>query len=151
MAYKSKYYDPVKAHEYYMKHRKLKGRVRAVTKMKAGKAKKATGSKKKSSAKKVNRTSTKDFNTEGLVQATKAKDKINTEKKEFTKKLNAELKEKLKQLKAGLEGKTDDEKADAIARLKVQYDDIKKKVNSYYKEKYARELDTIRADAKYRR
>lgn len=26
MAYKSKYYDPVKAHEYYMKHRKLKGR-----------------------------------------------------------------------------------------------------------------------------
>lgn len=26
MAYKSKYYDPVKAHEYYMKHRQLKGR-----------------------------------------------------------------------------------------------------------------------------
>lgn len=26
MAYKSKYYDPQKAHEYYMKHRKLKGR-----------------------------------------------------------------------------------------------------------------------------
>ena len=26
MAYASKYYDPVKAHEYYMKHRKLKGR-----------------------------------------------------------------------------------------------------------------------------
>lgn len=26
MAYKSKYYDPVKAHEYYLKHRKLKGR-----------------------------------------------------------------------------------------------------------------------------
>lgn len=26
MAYASKYYDPVKAHEYYMKHRELKGR-----------------------------------------------------------------------------------------------------------------------------
>lgn len=26
MAYKSKYYDPAKAHEYYMKHRQLKGR-----------------------------------------------------------------------------------------------------------------------------
>lgn len=26
MAYASKYYDPKKAHEYYMKHRKLKGR-----------------------------------------------------------------------------------------------------------------------------
>ena len=26
MAYASKYYDPVKAHEYYMKHRKLKCR-----------------------------------------------------------------------------------------------------------------------------
>lgn len=28
MAYKSKYYDPAKAHEYYMKHRKLKGRTK---------------------------------------------------------------------------------------------------------------------------
>ena len=26
MAYKSKYYDPQKAHEYYMKHHQLKGR-----------------------------------------------------------------------------------------------------------------------------
>ena len=26
MAYASKYYDPVKAHEYYEKHKKLKGR-----------------------------------------------------------------------------------------------------------------------------
>ena len=26
MAYSSKYYDPQKAHEYYMKHRNLKGR-----------------------------------------------------------------------------------------------------------------------------
>ena len=26
MAYASKYYDPVKAHEYYMKHRQLRGR-----------------------------------------------------------------------------------------------------------------------------
>ena len=25
MAYASKYYDPAKAHEYYLKHRKLKG------------------------------------------------------------------------------------------------------------------------------
>ena len=26
MAYKSEYYDPKKAHEYYIKHRKLKGK-----------------------------------------------------------------------------------------------------------------------------
>ena len=28
MAYKSKYYDPVKAHEYYEKHKQLKGRTK---------------------------------------------------------------------------------------------------------------------------
>ena len=31
MAYKSKYYDPAKAHEYYMKHRQLKGRKKTTT------------------------------------------------------------------------------------------------------------------------
>lgn len=31
MAYASKYYDPVKAHNYYMQHRKLKGRRRRGT------------------------------------------------------------------------------------------------------------------------
>lgn len=31
MAYKSKYYDPEKAHEYYMKHRQLKGRKKRTT------------------------------------------------------------------------------------------------------------------------
>lgn len=30
MAYASKYYDPVKAHNYYMEHRKLKGRRRTL-------------------------------------------------------------------------------------------------------------------------
>lgn len=29
MAYASKYYDPQKAHEYYMQHRKLKGKTRS--------------------------------------------------------------------------------------------------------------------------
>lgn len=31
MAYSSKYYDPVKAHEYYMKHRVLKGKKASTT------------------------------------------------------------------------------------------------------------------------
>lgn len=39
--YKSKYYDPVKAHEYYMKHRKLKGRKKATAKKTTSKGRKA--------------------------------------------------------------------------------------------------------------
>ena len=31
MAYASKYYDPKKAHEYYLKRRKLKGRKKATS------------------------------------------------------------------------------------------------------------------------
>ena len=31
MHYASKYYDPVKAHEYYMQHRQLKGRKRSMS------------------------------------------------------------------------------------------------------------------------
>ena len=37
MAYSSKYYDPVKAHEYYMKHRKLKGKTRSTVLNETGK------------------------------------------------------------------------------------------------------------------
>lgn len=44
MAYKSKFYDPEKAHEYYEKHKKLKGRKRKTTK-------KSISSRKKNEAK----------------------------------------------------------------------------------------------------
>lgn len=61
MAYKSKYYDPVKAHEYYMKHRKLKGRKK--------------------------KTSTADLSEAGKVAAKEVKEQLQAELKAALKKV----------------------------------------------------------------
>ena len=61
MAYKSKYYDPVKAHEYYMKHRKLKGRKK--------------------------RTSTADLSEAGKIAAKEVKEQLQAELKAALKKV----------------------------------------------------------------
>lgn len=132
MAYKSKYYDPVKAHEYYVKHRKLKGR------------KKGKGRKK--SASKTNRLSLTNLNESGLSAANKAKASINIEKKEFNKKLSEALKNKVKELKEKMKDATEVEREAAVLALKDKFAEIKKQTNAYYKEKYAREIDTIKAD-----
>lgn len=59
MAYSSKYYDAQKRHEYYMKHRKLKGR----------------------------KTSTGDLSEEGKIAAAEVKEKLDAELKAALKKL----------------------------------------------------------------
>lgn len=56
MAYASKYYDPAKAHEYYEKHKQLKGR-----------------------------TSTKGLNESGRNAAKMVRESIMAEKKEYNK------------------------------------------------------------------
>lgn len=61
MAYKSKYYDPAKAHEYYMKHRKLKGRKK--------------------------KTSTADLSEEGKIAAKEVKERLQEELKAALKKV----------------------------------------------------------------
>lgn len=61
MAYKSKYYDPVKAHEYYMKHRQLKGRKK--------------------------RTSTADLSEAGKIAAKEVKEQLQAELKAALKKV----------------------------------------------------------------
>ena len=61
MAYKSKYYDPAKAHEYYMKHRKLKGRKK--------------------------RTSTADLSEAGKIAAKEVKEQLQAELKAALKKV----------------------------------------------------------------
>lgn len=136
-------YDPVKRHEYYMKHRKLKGRRRAA---KVKKVTKKKGSKKK--AKKVTyktRTSLEGLTPEQTTAAKEAQARIKIDKQEATKKINAEITAKAKELKASMAGKSEKEKAVAVELLKQQYSDIKKKVNDYYKELYAREVEKIKA------
>ena len=61
MAYKSKYYDPVKAHEYYEKHKKLKGRKKS--------------------------TSIADLSEEGKIAAKEVKEQLNAELKAALKKV----------------------------------------------------------------
>ncbi len=61
MAYKSKYYDPAKAHEYYMKRRQLKGRTK--------------------------RASTSDLSDAGKAAAQEVKEKLEAELKAALKKL----------------------------------------------------------------
>ena len=90
--YKSKYYDPSKAHDYYMKHRQLKGR-----------------SKKASIA---------DLSDEGKIAA-----------KEVKARIQEELKAALKKVKKG----------DKATRAKIR---------EQYREKYLKELESIRQDSK---
>lgn len=74
MAYASPYYDPVKAHEYYMEHRKLKG----------------TQSK----------TSTQGLNTTGRTAANLVKQNLNKEQKETAKKNTEQAKAAIKEYTA---------------------------------------------------
>ena len=75
MAYKSKYYDPVKAHEYYLKHRKLKS--------------------------KPNRGSVASLNDEGKIAAAEVKEKLQEELKAALAKLpkrgSADAKKRLRE------------------------------------------------------
>lgn len=75
MAYKSKYYDPIKAHEYYLKHRKLKGR--------------------------TNKTSTADLSEAGKIAAKEVKEQLQAELKAALKKVkkgNTAERKRLKEL-----------------------------------------------------
>ena len=94
MAYASKYYDPAKAHEYYLKHRKLKGQ--------------------------NERTSTKGLNEEGKNAAKYVKEQIMAEKKEFNKRLSEQLKEKIGQLKESLKGASKEERAEAALSIRIR-------------------------------
>ena len=74
MAYSSQYYDPQKAHEYYMKHRKLKGRRTLNEKGKAAKAtvKTAMDTEKKANIQKLKDSVTaKVTEVKGKIQALK--------------------------------------------------------------------------------
>lgn len=124
MAYKSKYYDPAKAHEYYMKHRKLKGR-----------------------------TSTAGLNEAGKTASSEVKEAINAEKKEYLDKQKEIMNAQIKALREQLKGLSKEERKarkeefkQRIQSLRDLYKDHKEKVGKYFDEKYAQEMDKIKAD-----
>lgn len=101
MHYANPYYDPVKAHEYYMKHRKLKGR------------------------------STSGLNEEGRDAAYYVKQKLNAERKEKVDADKATMDSNIESSKSTMSSnikRITDERADKIAESKHQ---MESKVNKF--------------------
>ena len=123
MAYASKYYDPVKAHEYYMKRRQLKGR--------------------------QSRTSTKGLSDEGKATAKMVKEQIMAERKQSYQRLKEIMQTKIKELKASMKGKSKEEIANAVNEIRESFKKVKASIKDAYDEKYAKEMDQIKADPQF--
>lgn len=123
--YASKYYDPQKAHEYYEKHKQLKGK-----------------------------TSTSSLNDEGKKAAKYVKQKLTEEKKaaiekhkeEINKKIAA-LRDKYKELPLADRKALKAEVAQAIKSLRDEHKAEKAKIKADYDKKYNEELDKIKGDS----
>ena len=130
MAYASKYYDPVKAHEYYMKHRKLK--------------------------EKNARTSTKGLNEAGKIAAKEVKEGIKAEQKEFFQKIKDTINNAIAKLREELKGMSKEERKarkeeykQRIAQLRETAKTCKEQAKEFFKEKYAQEMDKIKASSEF--
>lgn len=130
MAYASKYYDPVKRHEYYMKHRKLKGRQQ--------------------------RASTATLNEEGKIAAKEVKEGIMAERKEAYEAIKTEMNKKITALRNRLKKmsparrKAQKAKIQAqIKALRTEAKEKKTKLKEEYQEKYLQELDKIKQDTSF--
>ena len=138
MAYASKYYDPVKAHEYYMQHRQLKGR------------KKAKTPEEKAAAE---RKSTKKLNDMGKAAAKQVKKAIQEERKAaykvVTKAVSAKIKELRKQWKS--EGLSKEEIKARVEEIRAEAKEQKKQLKAMFEEKYLQELDQIKQDPQFQK
>lgn len=130
MAYASKYYDPQKAHEYYMKHRQLKG--------------------------KKSRTSTVGLNEDGKIAAKEVKAAIKAEQKEYLARQKEVMNGQIKRLQEMLKGMSKEERKrrkeefkQKIKGLRDLYKDHKAKVKEYFNEKFAQEMDKIKASPEF--
>ena len=131
MAYASPYYDPVKAHEYYMEHRELKGK-RA-------------------------KTSTAALNETGKAAAGSVKQSLQAEKKEkikqHTETMNSKIKALRERLNALSPSERKNQKADieaAIKQLRAANETFKKQLGLEYDSKYEEELQNIKSDESMR-
>lgn len=130
MAYASKYYDPVKRHEYYMKHRQLKGRQA--------------------------RSSTATLNEEGKIAAKEVKDGIMAERKEAYEAVKEEMNKKIDKLRQRLKAMPPFKRKKMrkiiqaeIKALRVEAKEKKAKLKEEYQEKYLQELDKIKQDGSF--
>lgn len=136
MAYASKYYDPVKAHEYYMAHRKLKGRKKgSVT---------------------LGTTSTAGMNEEGKAAAKYVKENLTVEKKQVNEVLKQQMNDKISALRAELKRMNKYERKarkaeyqQKIADLRAENKEMRQKIKDYYNAQYIKELDALKGIAGY--
>lgn len=140
MAYSSKYYDPAKAHDYYMAHRNLKGR--------------------KKSQRKYG--STAGMTDEGKEIAKYVKEQIMEEKKQVLETISNSMKSAIEnmrsELKSLLEGKSKEEKArlkaeykEKIAEIRGQYKEWKKSTREAFTNKYKGEVERMQASGEYKK
>ena len=149
--YASKYYDPVKAHEYYMKHRKLKGRKKKNSVKPKNKYKKKSSGKKKGSS--SSKGSTKGLNEKGLEAAAIAKQKAKNDMADFNKQLKKSWEPQIKELQNKAKNATGEELEKLkteIATLQVKYKAQKDTVKKYYDEVYYKELAEIKKNKEMR-
>lgn len=127
MAYASKYYDPVKAHEYYMKHRQLKGRSQ--------------------------RASTASLNEAGKIAAKEVKDGIMAERKEAYERLKEQLKKEIDAIRRQIKNTKSKGRKEGLKRkikaLREKNKEERQKIKDEYQEKYLQELDKIKQDASF--
>ncbi len=126
MAYASKYYDPVKAHEYYMRRRKLKGRKRG---------------------------STAGLSDEGKAIAEQVKETIMAERKEVYKQIAEALKNQVKAIRERIKQAKKDGDDELVESLKGEIEQLredtkakKQQVKELYQEKYYQEVDKLQAE-----
>lgn len=126
MAYSSEYYDPIKAHEYYEKHKKLKGK-----------------------------TSTAGLNEDGRIAAKYVKQKLTEERKAKTetlkKSMNSRIEGIRRKIKAikGTKGTSKQKKEQLrkeITELREEFKEKKTSIKSQYDDRYVAELNKIKSD-----
>ncbi len=123
MAYASKYYDPVKAHEYYMRTRELR-----------------------------KRTSTSGLTDEGKQAAKFVKQQLTEERNNVLQKLKDVMKDRIKELRERIKGISKGSAKDKakeriraeINNLREQYKTDKQSIKDDYQNKYVSELEGIR-------
>lgn len=138
MAYASKYYDPVKAHEYYMAHRELKGR-------KSGKSSLTFGT-----------TSTVGLNEEGKAAAKYVKENLTAEKKKLLESIKELMNTMIQQLRAELKRMNKhvrkarkEEYKQRIADLRTKNKEWRTQVKDRYNALYIKELDGLKGMKEY--
>lgn len=132
MTYASKYYDPVKAHEYYMAHRQLKGDKTKTPEEQAL----------------AKRRSTASLNDYGKSVAKQVREQISEERKAAYKLITQQVSVNIKALRKQWKemGISKEEIKRRVQEIRDQAKAYKKQVKALYQEKYLKELDQIKQD-----